>query len=60
MISCVVVFEGRVTRVVNDDTHQWFLGSCMKLSDRGRGVEIFISKLKRRKNGKIDLSCISV
>jgi len=60
MISCVVVFEGRVTRVVNDDTHQWLLGSCVKLSDRGRGVEIFISKLKRRKNGKIDLSCISV
>jgi len=31
MISCVVVFEGRVTRVVNDDTHQWLLGSCVKL-----------------------------
>jgi len=32
MISCVVVFDGRVTRVVNDDTHQGLLGSCMKFS----------------------------
>jgi len=26
-----VVFEGQVTRVVYDDTHQWLLGSCVKL-----------------------------
>jgi len=31
------------------------------LSDRGRGVEKLISKIRnRRKNGKIDLSCILV
>jgi len=30
-------------------------------SDRSRGVEKFISKLRNsRRNGKIDLSCISV
>jgi len=29
MISCVVI-DGRVTRVVYDDTHQWLLGSCVK------------------------------
>jgi len=32
MISCVVVFEGRVTRVVYDDTRQGLLGSCLKFS----------------------------
>jgi len=32
MISCVVVFDGRVTRVVYDDTHQGLLGSCVKFS----------------------------
>jgi len=32
MISCVVVFNGRVTRVVYDDTHQGLLGSCVKFS----------------------------
>jgi len=32
MISCVVVFDGRVTRVVYDDTQQWLLGSCVKFS----------------------------
>jgi len=32
MISCVVVFDGRVTRVVYDDTHQELLGSCVKFS----------------------------
>jgi len=26
----VVVFDGRVKTVVNDDTHQWLLGSCVK------------------------------
>jgi len=30
MISCVVVFDGRVTRVVYDDTHYGLLGSCVK------------------------------
>jgi len=32
MISCVVVFDGRVTRVVYDDTHQGLLGSCVEVS----------------------------
>jgi len=32
MISCVVVLDGRVTRVVYDHTHQWFLESCVKFS----------------------------
>jgi len=32
MISCVVVFDGRVTRLVYDHTHQWLLGSCVKFS----------------------------
>jgi len=32
MISCVVVFGGRLTRVVYDDTHQWLFGSCVKFS----------------------------
>jgi len=32
MISCDVVFDGRVTRVVYNDTHQWLLGSCVKFN----------------------------
>jgi len=32
MISCVVVFDGRVNKVDYDETHQWFLGSCVKFS----------------------------
>jgi len=32
MISCVVVFEGRVTRVVYDDTHQALRRSSVKFS----------------------------
>jgi len=32
MISCVVVFDGWVTRVIYDDTHQVLLGSCVKFS----------------------------
>jgi len=32
MISCVVVFDGRVTRVVYDYAHQWLLGFCVKFS----------------------------
>jgi len=32
MISCVVVFDGRVTRVVYNDTHQRLLGSGVKFS----------------------------
>jgi len=31
MISGVVVFDSRVTRDVSEDTHQWLLGSCVKL-----------------------------
>jgi len=32
MISCVVVFDGRVTKVAYGDTHHGFLGSCVKFS----------------------------
>ena len=32
MISGVVVFDSRVTTDVSEDTHQWLLGSCVKLS----------------------------
>jgi len=32
MISCVVVFDGWLTRVVNDDTRHWLLASCVKFS----------------------------
>jgi len=32
MISWVVVLDGRVTRVVYDDTHQWLLYSSVKFS----------------------------
>jgi len=32
MIICVIVFYGRVTRVVLDDSHQWLRGSCVKVS----------------------------
>jgi len=32
MISWVVVFEGRVMGVVDDDTYQWLLESCVKFS----------------------------
>jgi len=32
MISCVVVFDGRDTGIVYDDTDQWLLGSCVKFS----------------------------
>jgi len=32
MISYIVVFDGRVTRVAYDDTHQWLLRSCVKFS----------------------------
>jgi len=32
MISCAVVFDGRVTRVVHDDTYQGSLGSEVKFS----------------------------
>jgi len=28
--NCVVVFHGRVIRVVYDETHQWLLGSWVK------------------------------
>jgi len=30
MISCVVVFEGQLTRVVYDDTHPWLFASCLE------------------------------
>jgi len=32
MISCVIVFDGRVNKVDYDDAHQWLLGSCVKFS----------------------------
>jgi len=32
MINGVVVCDGRVTRVVYHDTHQWLLGTSMKFS----------------------------
>jgi len=32
MISCVIVFEGQVNEADYDDTHQWFLGSCVKFN----------------------------
>jgi len=32
MLSCVVVFDERVTRVVYEDTHQWLFGSCVIFS----------------------------
>jgi len=38
MISCVVIFDGRVTRVVYDDTHQGLLGSCVKVSQTAVAV----------------------
>jgi len=61
MISCVIVFDGRVTRVVYDDTRQWLLESCVKLSLTAVVVEIFISKLGNSgRCGKINLSCNSV
>ena len=60
MISCVVVFDGRVTRVVYDDTHQGLLESCVKFIQTVVVVR-FISKLRNsRRNGKIDILCISV
>jgi len=30
MISWVVVLDGQIMGVVYDDTHQWFIGSCIK------------------------------
>jgi len=32
MLSCVVVFDGRVTRIVYDHKQQGLLGSCLKFS----------------------------
>jgi len=32
MISCAVVYDGRVTRIVCRDTRQGLLGSCVKFS----------------------------
>jgi len=32
MASCAVVFDGRLTKVTYDVTHQWLLGSCVKFS----------------------------
>jgi len=32
MISCLVVFDSRVTGVVYHDMHQWLLGSYVKFS----------------------------
>jgi len=30
MISCIIFFDGRVIRVVDDDTHQGLFRSCVK------------------------------
>jgi len=63
MISCFVVFDGRVTSDVCDDTHQGLLGSCVKFSQTvvAGSVEKSISKLRNsHKSGKIDLSCIEM
>jgi len=61
MISCVVVFDGKITRVVYDDTHQWLLESCVKFSQTAVVAEILISKRRNsRRSGKINLSCYSV
>jgi len=50
-----VVFDGRVTRVVYDDTLQELLGSRVKFSQTAVVVcKKFISKLRnRRRNGNI-------
>jgi len=62
MISCVVVFDGRITRVfLWRHTTVVARIPCKIWSDRGRSFEKFISKLRNsRRNGMIDLSCISV
>jgi len=61
MIRCVIVFDGRITRGVYDDTHQWLLESCVEFSQTTVVVEIFISKLRNsQRTGKINLSGISV
>jgi len=61
MISCVVVFDCRVTRVVNDDTPGVARILYEILSDSGRSAEKSISKLRNsHRSGKFDLSCISV
>jgi len=38
MISCAVVFDGRVTRVLYDDTYQGLLGYCVKFCQRAAVV----------------------
>jgi len=54
---------GRIVGVVYDDSHQWLLGSCVKL-DRIAPVvcwwRIQFKIKKSRRIGKIDLPCISV
>jgi len=66
MISCVVVFDCQqlellMTTHTSTVTDARILREIYRQSDRDRGVEKFISKLRNRhKNGKIDLSCISV
>jgi len=62
MISCVVVFDGRATRVVYDDHTSGVAPILRKIwSDRGRDVEKLILKPRNsHRSGKIDLSCISV
>jgi len=32
MISCLIVFDGRVNKVDYDETHKWLLGSCVTFS----------------------------
>ena len=54
---------GRIVGVVYDDSNQWLLGSCVKL-DRIAPVfwwwKIQFETKNSRRNGKIDLPCISV
>jgi len=53
MISCVVVFDGRVTTVVYDDTHQVCSDPAWNLVRPRSWCWKFISKLRHsRRNGK--------
>jgi len=54
---------GRIVGVVYDDSHQWLLGSCVKLDKIALVVcwwKIQFETKNSRSNGKIDLPCISV
>jgi len=51
---------GRKVGVVYDDSHQWLLGSCVKLDKIVPVVWWWKIQFESRWNGKIDLLCISV